>query len=256
MAEIEYYSYSEFVDYAENRKKHPNCGSENSRGRDRFDFTQIKNFKTALSYAREGWDLGLEQFKIEDGVFANGSTEINASLSGCIPHVQNFIMGFPEQMYQLVDKREYNLPTLDLVVPLNYASWVNSEDALNFGKSVVAFINKMASSYNIRLKGIFCLQFGGKTKVQVVTLKDFDESLVLNNIAYAFHPSFFRTIWFSVIEGKSYWSWGYGSNNKEYKKHIEGILDGVKADKTIYFKSLMENKKYIFTPEEIEEVIL
>ena len=254
-AEISYYSFREFVDYAQNRKVHANCRSERSRDA-RPSFTEIKDFKTAIEWANTGWDLGLKQFKIEDGVLSSGVTHLNPSLAGCMPHVQNFIMGFPEQMYNLYDEREYNLPTLDLVVPLNYAAWVNGSDALDFGKSVVGYINKMASTHNIKLTGIFCLQFNGETKVQSIALKNYDEALVLNNIAYAFHPSFFRTIWFSYTEGKEYWSSGYGSNNGNYKQYLDGIKQEITADKTVYFKSLMDNNKYIFTPDEVGEVTL
>lgn len=255
MEKLEFYTYREFVDNAKTRKKHRNCTGNSSKTQG-FGFTQTKSFEEAVSFAENGWDLGLEKYKIEDGVMTSGTTHLNPSLAGCIPHVQNHIMGFPQQMYDLYDEREYNLPTLDLVVNLNCSGGVNSEDMLSFGKSIVKYINYKASTHNIRLTGIFSLQWAKGTKVQVVTLKDFDESLVLNNIAFAFHPSFFRRIWFSVMEGKEYWRSGYGSNQAEYKKHSLGCLKGVKADNVIYFKSLMSLRKFDYEPEEIQDMIL
>ena len=257
MAEvIEKFSYREFVDYAVNREKHRVCGYESSK-RGTTNFTQTKSFEQAIDYANNGWDLGLEQFKIEDGVLSSGTTHLNPSLAGSMPHVQNFINGFPQQMFELVDEREYNLPTLDLIVPLNYASGVDSKNALKFGKSIVAYINKMASTHNIRLTGVFCLSWGGKRRTQVVTLKNFDEALVINNIAFAFHPSFFRRVWFSVMESREYWYSGYGSNiYKDYREYVSQLFEDVNSDKRIYFKSLMDMKRFEFTQENASEFVL
>ena len=257
MAEvIEKFSYREFVDYAVNRTKHSVCKDECSRtGSKRF--TQTNSFQESIDYANNGWDLGLEQFKIEDGVLASGTTHLNASLAGSMPHVQNFINGFPEQMFELVDEREYNLPTLDLVVPLNYSHSVDSKNALKFGKSIVAYINKMASTHNIRLTGIFCLDWNDERRTQVVTLKNFDEALVINNIAFAFHPSFFRRVWFSVIESREYWYYGYGSNiYKDYREYVKSLFEQNKGEKIMYFKSLMDMKRFEFTQENASQFIL
>jgi len=254
---IEKFSYREFVDYAVNRTKHSVCYSESSRSGSK-SFTQTNSFEESIDYANNGWDLGLEQFKIEDGVLASGTTHLNPSLAGSMPHVQNFINGFPQQMFELVDEREYNLPTLDLVVPLNYSHSVDSKNALKFGKSIVAYINKMASTHNIRLTGVFCLKWGNKgRRTQVVTLKNFDEALVVNNIAFAFHPSFFRRVWFSVMESREYWSSTYGSNQyQDYREYVKSLFQQNKGEKIMYFKSLMDMTSFKFTQENASEFIL
>ena len=251
MATIERYTYREFVDYANNRVKHNKCKKTESRD-EGFDFTQTDSFEQAIEYATTGWDLGLEKYKIEDGVLSSGTTHLNPSLAGCIPHVQNFIMGFPQQMYDLYDEREYNLPTLDLIIPLNYHGGMDAKNTLKFGKSLVSYINTMASTRNIRLTGVFCSVFKGEPVVKIVKLKDFDSSLVLNNIAFAFHPAFFRRLQFSIVEAKSYWTRGYGMSEENYKQYVVNELDGKKADETRYFKSLMNVRKFDFTPDEIE----
>ena len=251
MREVEHYTYREFVDYAQTRIKHKNCNGNDSRDLS-TSFCQTESFEQAIDFAVKGWDLGLEQYKIEDGVLSSGTTHLNPSLAGCMPHVQNYIMGFPEQMYDLYDEREYNLPTLDLIIPLNYSAGLSSKDTLKFGKSLVNYINTMASTRNIRLTGIFCSKFHDEPSIKIVKLKDFDSSLVLNNIAFAFHPSFFRRLQFSIVEGKSYWQSGYGQSITNYKKYVENELDGGKADETRYFKSLMNVSRFDFEPSEID----
>lgn len=253
--EVSHYNYGSFVKEARDRVMHPNCkqneGRENSHS-----FTETHSFDEAMSFAINGWDLGLEQYVIEDGTLVNGSTELHPSLSGCIPHVQNYISDFPEQMYALYDTREYNLPTLDIVVNLTYHGGMGGDEALEFGKSLVGYVNAMASKYNIRLTGIFaqdCYE-SNLDAYYIITLKDFDTPLVLNNIAFAFHPSFFRRLWFSVFEGKEYWQYGYGRPISNIKKVAKENLTGSEADKTVFFKSLQDLSRFSFDPDDISRV--
>ena len=251
---ITQYTYASFVSEAMTRKKHNNNG-ESSRCTD-FSFTQSKSIEEAHHWAVNGWDLGLEQYKIEDGLLVGGFTEMNPSIAGCLPHVQNHIMGFPEQMYGLYDNREYNLPTLDLVLNLAYAGRVSGSDALEFGKSIVSYINAMASNYNIRVTGIFASNQSNNTKTyEVITLKDFDSALVINNIAFAFHPSFFRRIWFSIAEQWEYLSGGYGSAITEYREVAKTFLTGGESDKTIYFRNLQDISTFKWNDKNIDKVI-
>jgi hypothetical protein len=247
------FTYTEFVDKAINREIH--SGNRNGSRTGTKGFTQSESFEETVDFAKNGWDLGLEQYKIEDGVLTSGTTHLNPSLAGCIPHVQNYIMGFPQQMYDLYDEREYNLPTLDLVVSLGYAGSVRGSDALRFSKSLVGYINKMSSTHNIRLTGIFATKQGGKAEYDtIVTLKDFDEAMVVNNIAFAFHPSFFRRLWFSIAESKSYLSSGYGHSRKDYTSSISKAIDTSKSDKVIYTKDLGDIDSFTWSPEDIDNV--
>ena len=250
---VDTFTYREFVDQAVNRKLHDNNSQSSRSGSE--DFTQSKSFDESVKWATEGWDLGLEQYKIEDGVLTSGTTHLNPSLAGCMPHVQNYIMGFPQQMYELVDEREYNLPTLDLIVSLAYAGGVWGSDALDFSKSLIGYINKMSSTHNIRLTGVFPTKQNSTEYDVIIKLKDFDQVMVLNNIAFAFHPSFFRRLWFAVAEGKSFLSSGYGRSRKDYKESVGKSIDTSKSDKVIFTKDLANlSGKYTWSPDEIEEV--
>ncbi len=251
---IEQYTYASLVNEAMTRKCHPNCRDNSARGGS-FSFTQTHSIEEAEDFAIHGWDLGLKQYKIEDGVLVNGKTELQTSVAGYFPHIQNHIVGYPQDMYQLYDSREYNLPTLDIVANLSYNAGVDSSKALEFGKSLVSYINLMASKRNIRLTGVFATnQKDGKKVVQVITLKDFDSALVINNIAFAFHPSFFRRLWFSILEGKEYWASGYGQSIPDYKKYVEGELTGGKSDETLYFKNLENIYKFDWDDKDLDKV--
>jgi hypothetical protein len=251
---IETFNYREFVDKALNRKLSE--GNSESSRKGGKSFTQTKSFEETVDFATNGWDLGLEQYKIEDGVLSSGTTHLEPSLAGCMPHVQNYIMGFPQQMYDLYDEREYNLPTLDLVVSLGYAGRVNGSDALNFSKSIVGYINKMSSTHNIRLTGIFATKQIRTEYDVIVNLKDFDSPMVVNNIAFAFHPSFFRRLWFSIAEAKSFLAYGYGQARGDYRDSVEKSIDTSKSDKVIFTKNLGDIDNYTWSPEDIESVTI
>ena len=73
--------------------------------------------------------------------------------------------------------------------------------------------------------GFFDLQFGDTRSIVEVLIKDFDERFVINNIAFSFHPSFFRRIWFSVIEAEKFIYGGYGSQTSEKDIHTRLLKD-------------------------------
>lgn len=248
----DYFTYREFVDRAMNRERH-SSNKDSSRTGSK-NFTQSESFDEAVDFAINGWDLGLEKYKIEEGIMSSGSTHMNPSLAGCLPHVQNYIMGFPQQMYDLYDEREYNLPTLDLVVSLGYAGRVRGSDALKFSKSVVTYINKMSSSHNIRLTGIFSTKQSNTNYDTIVKLKDFDEAMVVNNIAFAFHPSFFRRLWFSIAESYSFLSSGYGTSRKNYKDVVCKAIDTSNTDKVVFTRDLGELDNFSWSVEDIDSV--
>jgi len=253
---INNYTYASLVEEGLKREKHENCWQTSSK-EGTSEFTATESYEEAHDFAVHGWDLGLKKYEVEDGVLVGGSTLLSPSVAGCLPHVQNYIMGYPQDMFQLTDNREYNLPTLDIVVNLAYSAWVDSKDSLAFGKSLVSYINEMASTRNIRLTGVFASkQNNGLPVYDFITLKDFDSALVLNNIAFAFHPSFFRRIWFSVLEGKEYWSSGYGRTISDYDKVARERLEGNKSDEVVVFKILNNINKYDWDAKDLKDVTL
>lgn len=246
---VEKFSYASIIEKSLNRR---NVDGRNESREGSNSWTQTVDFKQAYDFGINGWDLGLEQYKLNDATLSNGSTIMSPSLAGCLPHVQNYIMDFPEQMYSLYDEREYDLPTLDIVVQLGYAGRVRGYQAMLFGKSIVNYINTMACDYNIRLTGVFAsTQENNHRRFDLVYIKDFDNPLVLNNVAFAFHPSFFRRIWFGIAESRNDLAYGYGHAITSIKTVVKENLDG-KSDKIVFFRNLQNLSSYSFTPDDID----
>lgn len=232
------FTYSEFVDYAINRKKHANCSNESSKKGSK-SFTQTESMEEAIELARGGYDAGIKQLDLEGGILADTGIEFSPSVQGSVVNMQNYLLGMPDNMFEMKETREYNMPMLTIYVNLTYTAAVSGREAMKYAKRVTEYVNKFQSSHNIKLVGLFASK-QKKDYVVEVLIKDFDERFVLNNVAFAFHPSMFRRLWFSHVESESFWDWGYGSTMGEDKifKYCKAHLDGGKG---IMLPSLQEH---------------
>ena len=211
--DVTHWTYSEFIDFAEddnNKKSKP----RHSDRRGYMDsWAGSGSLKEAVALAREGWDAGIEQMDLEDGLLVAGSgSEFLPAIAGQMVNVPAYINGLPESMFALADNHDYNRPRLTVIVNLAYSAMVGGETAMSFSKALVAMVNSLQAKYAIRIKGFFGQQgVAIKTdSLQTVVIKEFDEPMVLNSIAFSFHPSFFRRIHFAHSEKFKMLDWGYG----------------------------------------------
>lgn len=228
------FRYSEFLDHAKNRKRSEKAktrGEKSSRNNSRAEWYGTKSFGEAMDFAESGWDSGLEQLALEDGVLAGTGVEMNANVSGAFVNMGNYLMGQPDNMWEMTEKRDYNLEELTICVRLDYSAGISGATALNFTKSIAEIVNEYQSKYAVRLVGRFDSAQANRTNYVVdVVIKDYNERFVLNNVAFSFHPSFFRRLWFSHLEGESFIDYGYGSPSdkgkhiKEFQKEYSGKM--------------------------------
>lgn len=214
-------TYNEFLEFAVSRKQSKESkriGEYSRTGSS--SFTGTKSFKEAMHLANTGWDAGIKQLELEDGLLVSGNgVEIQNNVYGSAVNIGNYLQGLPDNMVEFSEVREYNLNPLTIYVSLNYSFSNSTKKALKFTKSIVELVNKYQSKNNVRLVGVFDLQFGDTRSITEVLIKDFDERFVINNIAFSFHPSFFRRIWFAVIEAEDFIYSGYGSQTSVRDLH-------------------------------------
>jgi hypothetical protein len=230
------FTYTSLVDFAINRPHRAKSDRTSSRdGRPAFSGTD--SFEQAVEYAKTGWDVGLEKFKLEDVVTASGMIELQPRVQGFLPHIPNYINGFPEQMFHLEDVKDYNLPEINIYAPLNYNSFIKADQAIEYAKSLARIVNQLSASHKVKLIGISCTQMYSGTKyIDQVVIKDYDESLVINCVAFAFHPSFLRRLIFSVLESREDLDSGYGSTITWYKPYLE--LDNIPSN-SLFVNNIM-----------------
>jgi len=219
--------YLEFIDYARNRKRSTKSINSNiidSRNTDSA-WNGTETIEEAFSYAENGWDSGIKQMELSDGILSNGNGMlVNNSIQGSMVNMGNYLMGLPDNMLEFSELREFNLEELIIYVPLAYTAGNSLKKALNFAKNVTTIVNEYQSHHSVKVIGVFDTRHGNKRFINYVTIKDFNERFVLNAIAFAFHPSFFRRLWFSVLEGESFISGGYGGSNS-YDKIVEEVKE-------------------------------
>lgn len=257
------FKYSEFVAYSEiipaskkiEKEYIDKEGSAPSRS-GTFKFTETKSFEEALALATDGWDYGLAELSPEEPVEIESGIEIHTDVSGSSVNMGNFLQGLPNNMNRVEQTVDYEYPPLTIYINLTYSCQVKAAAALKHCDDVIATVNRLQTKYNLRIIGVFqTAQTEGKNHRIDVTIKDFDERFVINNIAFAFHPSFYRRLYFAALEGKQYIDkYGYGTvysdlktRNTSFEKFdnfgkvaylnsIHGVNSGTSLEKQIQWK--------------------
>lgn len=242
------FTYGEFVSYAQTRKQSKTCknrSQESSRktypASDRNPWAGTHTFEEAIDLATNGWNSGLKQLALEDGTLAEAGIEMNPSVCGSFVNMPNYLLGMPDSMYEMNQTVDYNLEELTIVCRLDYNANNDGARAMKFAKSTAKIVNKYQSKYAVKLVGMFCSDEGATKLITKVNIKDTNDRFVLNNVAFSFHPAFFRRLWFSFAESLEFVTYGYGTSRsrddhkQEYRTasgkaillpHIEATNDG------------------------------
>jgi len=221
------FGYSEFVDFSEARVQSSRaieygCNSSRKNDNSTSPWSGSKNLEQALDWARHGWDAGLAQLPLEDGTLTNTGIEIEASVAGAMVNIGNYLTGQPECMWDFRETRVFNLDELTIYTRLDYNAGNNYEKAMRFCNSIATVANFYQSKYNVRIIGRFDVAEQGINSIVDVIIKEFDSRFTINNVAFAFHPAFFRRIWFGYMESENFIDSGYGRANST-SKHIDDI---------------------------------
>ena len=156
-----------------------------------------------------------EQLKLQDGILADAGTIFEPDVYGAVVNIGSYIQGLPDNMYNLREEREYALPTKTIYANLGYNAGNSGKKAMNFCKNIISKVNKYQASHNVKLIGVFYTKQNGTMFMIEVIIKDFDERFVINNVAFAFHPSFFRRLFFSHLEAEKFIdTYGYGQSQQ------------------------------------------
>lgn len=207
--DIEHFTYLEFLKHTKNtpRASHNSSVSEDNG----YDFSGTHSLEESYNFAYNGWDSGIKQLELEDGLLVGNGIEFNPSVHGSVVNIPGYLQGIPDSMYEMNEKREYNLEEITIYVQLNYSALHEVEDALNYTQGIIDIVNHYQRNYNVKIVGFNNVSQRGDIMVVFMTIKDFNQRFVLNNIAFSFHPGFFRRIMFRHYETKEYLDiLGYG----------------------------------------------
>lgn len=209
-------TYDSFLTYVEttNRVKSTKTGKiyTASDKSTTDEWTQTESLEQALHYARKGWDAGIKQIEVEKDLIISGAIEAHHSISGSAVDVGAYLSGSPENMIQFVDLAEREREELVVYCQLTYAAWVEGDKAMRDTITLLKELQKLNAKYSLRLVGVFASKQNKVYEEVYILIKDTYQNIVINNLAFAYHPSFFRRIWFRFAETKPYLDGdGYGA---------------------------------------------
>lgn len=231
VVDYERFTYRSFVQSTKDRDRVKTKGNEiySDSETNSYSFTKTESLSEAYDLAKNGWDSGIRELDISMDLQVKGTTNVSHSITGGSVDVGRYLSGRPDCMMSFEDLVERDKPRLRIVVPLSYNSGVESETALEYAKKVLNVYQKARQKFNIALVGVFGVKYNEYNTNQIteIEIKSYEQDVVLNNLAFAFHPSFFRRIWFRFAETKDYNTPGYGKamSNSEIKNQCKGTID-------------------------------
>lgn len=212
------FTYSEYLDYIERTPVVAGTGDSDKRGDPAW--YQTGSLQEAIDLARNGWQAGIDALAPEKDLAVIGNTEVRHDIVGSVVDVGAFLSGSPESMIQFVDMTERDRPRLAVYVHLDYTAGVSGAKAMEFCKTVLRELVKLNVTYSLKLTGVFSAHQNGCRADEFIAIKETEQNLVLNNLAFSFHPSFSRRIAFRFLETKTYLASGYGrpTGQTEYEQ--------------------------------------
>ena len=210
-----------------------------------LDFTGGWNYETALEKSRTGWDIGIKKLAIENNLFDGVGTNIRPSYRGNRVNVGAFLRGEPKNMYRRQGIATYNRERLTVFVPLSYSGSVDADEAIDVAKKYMQKINDLQVNYDVKVVGVYG-STGHSTGVKKsrtmnlnIVIKDYTSRLVINNLAVAFHPAFFRRLIFKWKETFEFCDKGHGytANNSLIDEFVNDLLN-TKNDKFVIFEQV------------------
>lgn len=265
-------THREFVEYTRRERSQFSIDNNRNSAEDNpSSFCETESLEAARDMALTGWQAGINQLEINTELRTGLGFDPVYDVTGEFIDVGAYMEGTPECFISFQSKDNFNMPRLIIYATLTYSCGVSSAKGIEYAKKLINLVNSAQSNFDVKVIGVFPTDTGKQERgsaltVDQVILKDFAETLVLNNLAAAFHPSYFRRLWFRFQEnaGDSF-SYGYGRTMAEDKiiKYIESKSELYK-DPYIIAPSLMhlgarqitaDNVKTTLNPAQIKLIL-
>lgn len=233
--------FADFVDQAEYRwtSKFANSNMEDSNQTAQGDWGGTSTFADAVVVARSGWSNGLDQVsKLLEDIRVTTDTMTFSEVpgydvAGPHPNVPMFCGGDPLH-FQLPAASIGAYSILELVIPIGASSGVSSTQIINYGASLLAFVDRLeAAGRRVGVTVVNGFERGHKLVVQT-RVKRPEDAIALDTLAFALaHPASFRRLGFAMLESCRSESWkqrfafGYGKPLTIKPSNLKDLEDPV-----------------------------
>lgn len=233
MLKHSHFNYTSFLEYVTNTPRHTWNSNASEIGTKSFTLTW--SYQEAYDYAKHWWDAWIKMLKDEDTINIQGQMTTELWITWAYVNVTRYLSGQPDCMVNFIDTVERDKPRLVIYIPLAYAQNIEAQEAQEYLKKALTVIYKKLLTHDVKVVGYFLSnQTKSVTDFTTIILKDHWQQVVLNNFAFAFHPSFFRRLWFRYIETKDYWHSSYWTMNTETQETLKKLWLNTKDETHLY----------------------
>jgi len=215
--------------------------SSDNRGEGRFN--AFNSFNEAMdTFLNNPTSLvKYERGEMNPTDFHEQGNDIEYDVTGDYIDVGRVLEGVPEHFGQLHNGNPRNR-RVRLIVNVGHLHYVNAPDILHRSERIIRLVDMLESAHiRTEIIGVY----SSDNSHTEITVKRFDESLVIEDVAVVTHPEFPRRIMFRISEYSDTLSYGYGQSthlnngvdyfksmfNDELTVYIEGNIEGKDIDK-------------------------
>lgn len=257
------FTYNEFIDYVQNTPRTARATKQGHKASEKTkEWGGVESLQEGIDLCRAGWDSGIEQMALEDSFTAQKYIKRVPSMAGGSVNIGRYVSSAPDCMNTFSSNIKYARPRVTIVVPLVYGAFVSEEKAMDYSLDILKLVNSYQTHNDVRLIGVLSsshdtdvIEGVAEDFIEVV-IKDFGERFVLNSVACAFHPCFFRRLYFKYLETTKYVNYGYGSGVKSsrWENFIKAIYKN-SGHKVIATQSLNDDRQMGVYKESLNIVI-
>lgn len=222
-----YDSYTKFIEDAINGKRNPKYYKKNG-DKSFYSDNSTKTWRggtndEAKELAIKGWNTGIESLAPEYTAFRNFGNTPRPSFAGSKINIPAIIGNDPRVYYKLKSKVNA-MKRLVVWIPLGFSGNNESEDVLSYGKKALEYIAELNKNNDVSVNAYYFVRVSSEDTYYNYSckLKEFGQNMVINNFAYALHPSFTRVMGFRLQEQAVYDS-GMGRCQFDVSKNIRLI---------------------------------
>ncbi len=207
-----YNSYTKFIHDALNGERNPEYYEKNGSSNFYSDKSSKSDIKwrggtneEAEQLALKGWDTGIKSLAPEYTAYRNFGNTPRASFAGSKINIPAIIGNDPRVYYKLRNKVNA-MERLVVWIPLGFSGMNNSKRVLKYGKKSLEYIAELNQKYDVSVNAYYFVEVQKENSYYNYSckLKEFGQNMVINNFAYALHPSFTRVMGFRMQEQAIY----------------------------------------------------
>lgn len=184
--------------------------------------------------------------------FHEQGNHVEYDVTGDFIDIGRVMEGVPENFGQLHNGNPRNR-RVRLIVNIGHLHYVHVNDILHRSERIIRLVD-MLENANIRTELIGV--YSSDNSHTEITIKNFDESLIIEDVAVVTHPDFPRRIMFRISEHSDTHSYGYGSSTT-LNNGVEGFQSQFNDELTVYIEGNIEgediDKKFNKLEKDLEE---